>query len=78
MAVPTKDAILPNDAPESLCLEKHIDFIAKYGQVINFTFFKSWLINLVFIRYAIVTGVLNRGAQKKLHGCHQFINLTSI
>lgn len=39
MAVPTKDAVLPNDAPDSLCLEKHIDFIAKYGQVINVDLF---------------------------------------
>ena len=33
MAVPTKDSVIPNDAPEALCLDKHIDFIAKYGQV---------------------------------------------
>jgi hypothetical protein len=33
MSVPTKDSVIPKDAPEALCLEKHIDFIAKYGQV---------------------------------------------
>jgi hypothetical protein len=45
MAVPTKDAVLPNDAPESLFLEKHIDFIAKYGQVINDDSIQSFQIN---------------------------------
>jgi predicted protein tyrosine phosphatase len=33
MAVPTKDSVIPSDAPDDLHLDKHIDFIAKYGKV---------------------------------------------
>lgn len=33
MAIPTKDATLPQDGPTSLLLEKHIQFIATYGKV---------------------------------------------
>jgi hypothetical protein len=33
MAVPTKDAVIPDDAPDHLLLAKHIDFIANYGKV---------------------------------------------
>lgn len=32
MALPAKDAIVPEDAPKTLCLEKHIEFIGSYGQ----------------------------------------------
>ncbi len=33
MAVPTKDSVIPSDASDDLHLDKHIDFIAKYGKV---------------------------------------------
>ena len=33
MAVPTKDAVIPKDAPDHLLLDKHISFIANYGKV---------------------------------------------
>jgi hypothetical protein len=35
MAVPTKDAVIPDDAPDHLLLAKHIDFIANYGKVVK-------------------------------------------
>ncbi len=33
MAVPVKDAKIPNDYPPKLLLDKHIEFIADYGKV---------------------------------------------
>lgn len=32
MAVPQKDAKIPSNAPTTLLLEKHSEFIAKYGK----------------------------------------------
>ena len=32
MGMPQKDAVIPEDAPNELLLDKHVDFIATYGK----------------------------------------------